>query len=251
MSESVVVQMPNSMPVPAAGGDPLLSIIERASRDPAVDIDKMQRLFEMHRTMQEQRAKQEFLAALNDMMPKMPIVRRNGLIEIPSKDNKPAAQKPTKFARWEDIDEAARPIYTAHGFSLTFRIEQTESRITAYAVLGHRGGHERETPFSSPIEGSGFKNNTQGWGSALSYCKRYAACAALNIVTTGDDDDGKKAGAPETISEAQEAQLRDLIEATESNLAIFCRYYKIGKISDLSVSNFTHAVAALNGKLKK
>lgn len=249
MSDANVI--PITMAVPAQAGDPLLAIIERASRDPSVDIDKMQRLFEMHEKMQAQQAKRDFLTALNDMLPEMPIVRKNGIIEIPNKDNKSATQKPTKFARWEDIDEAARPIYTAHGFSLTFRIEQTADRITAYAVLGHRGGHERETPFSSPIEGSGFKNNTQGWGSALSYCKRYAACAALNIVTTGDDDDGKRADAQEVISEAQETQLREMIEATESNLAIFCRYYKIDKIGDMPAASFAHALAALTGKIKK
>jgi hypothetical protein len=255
MSDAVVVQMPNSMPVPASNPDPLLAIIERASRDPSVDIDKMQRLLDMRMRMQAEDARAQYVTAFAAMQPEMPTIARNGEIKTNEKNAKGEKTgnqvKQSKYALWEDIDAAIRPILVRHGFALSFRVNQTAERLAVKAVLSHKAGHSEETEVSLPIDTSGSKNNVQGWGSSLSYGKRYSTLALLNVVTHGEDDDGKKAGAAETISEEQEAQLRELIEATETNLAIFCRYYKILKISDLSVANFTHAVAALNGKLKK
>jgi hypothetical protein len=226
----------------------LISMIERAARDPSVDISKMERLFEMHQKVQSEMSRRSFLAAFAEMQPHLPTVARDGKIEIPAKGEKAPAQKPTAYARWEDIDEAARPVYSAHGFSLTFDIEQTPERITAIAVLGHKDGHERRVPFSSPIESSGFKNNTQGWGSALSYCKRYAACAALNIITRGQDDDGKAAGAPPPITEEQAVILRDWLEGTQSEEKAFLAHFKAESIATFPADKFEEAVTAFKKK---
>ena len=247
---AVAVQEAPQAPAVTSEAGALISMIERAARDPSVDIAKMERLFDMQSRMEAERARREFLVAFNAMQPHLPVVEKNGRIVVPGKNDK-ADSKPAPFARYEDIDAAARPVYTEHGFSVGFDIEQTPDRITAICVLGHIGGHVRRVSFSSPIESSGFKNNTQGWGSALQYCKRYSFCAALNIVTKGVDDDGKAAGAPETISEEQAATLREWIEITSSDQAAFCAYYKVAKLSDLPATKFDAAVNTFKTKQKK
>lgn len=249
---ATVVEAPAPAPVPQTESAALISMIERAARDPSVDIDKMQRLFEMHERMQATTAKREFWGAFAVMQPKLPTIGRNGAIKTNEKDqagNKTGKQvKQSKYALWEDIDEAARPVYTAHGFSLSFRITQTPERLTTTAVLAHQCGHSEETSFSSPIDNSGSKNNVQGWGSAFSYGKRYTGTALLNIVTRGEDDDGKAAGAPSTITEEQVIELRDMIIAVDADEKRFCAHGGFEKLADIPASQFEAAKKMLAAK---
>lgn len=249
MADAVAVQEAPQVPAIANEAGALISMIERAARDPSVDIAKMERLFDMQARMQAEQARREFLVAFNSMQPKLPVVEKNGKITVPGKTEK-ADSKPAPFARYEDIDAAARPVYTEHGFSVAFDIEQTPDRITAICVLGHISGHERRVPFSSPIESSGFKNNTQGWGSALQYCKRYSFCAALNIVTKGADDDGKAAG-HEPASDNTIAALSKLIAETGADVGWICNHYSVGELADLSKTQIAEAIAGLSARKRK
>ena len=89
---------------------PMLSMIERAARDPAVDIDKMERLMLMKERADAANARQAFDDAMADMQPKLPSIGERGN----------AAGRYT-FALWEDINAVIKPILQQHGFALTFR----------------------------------------------------------------------------------------------------------------------------------
>lgn len=185
-------------------GATILNIIERASRDPNVDIDKMERLFRMKLDMDAREAKASYLSALAEMQPKLPVIAKHGVIGMNEKDDRGAKTGKqvamTKYARWEDVVEGITPILAEHGFSLSFRIAQpTPDRIAVSGVLGHRGGHTEETIISLPIDTSGSKNNVQGWGSSTSYGKRYTSFALLNISARGEDDDGHGADGDDDV----------------------------------------------------
>jgi hypothetical protein len=191
----------------SADSSPILGLIERASRDPNVDIDKMERLFRMKLDMEARDAKAAYLSALAEMQPKLPIITKHGVISKNEKDergNKTGRQEAmTKYARWEDVVEGIRPILAEHGFSLSFRIAQpTPDRVAVTGVLGHQGGHTEETTLALPIDTSGAKNNVQGWGSSDAYGKRYTGFALLNIAARGEDDDGDAAGGGDDDIEA-------------------------------------------------
>lgn len=178
---------------------PILGLIERAARDPSVDIDKMERLFRMKLDMEARDAKAAYLSALAEMQPKLPVITKHGVISKNEKDergNRTGRQEAmAKYAKWEDVLEGITPVLAEYGFSLSFRISQpTPDRIAVSGVLGHRGGHTEETTISLPIDNSGAKNNVQGWGSSTAYGKRYTAFALLNISARGEDDDGNGAG---------------------------------------------------------
>ena len=55
--EMLAAQPQPQAPVPLSQSDALLAMIERAGRDQTVDINKMERLFEMHKEAEAQRAK--------------------------------------------------------------------------------------------------------------------------------------------------------------------------------------------------
>lgn len=173
-----------------AGG--LLSVIERAARDPNVDIDKMERLFALQERLVERQAKQEFTTAKIAMRPHLPEVTMKGHIVI--KDAKGNITQDTPFARFEDLHEAVMPVLTAHDFDLKFRTGLTaDGKPSVVTILAHVNGHEEETEFVLPYDSSGSKNSVQAVGSSTSYGKRYGTLAILNIRVVGEDDDGEKA----------------------------------------------------------
>lgn len=169
--------------VPASESAAIFSIIERAARDPNVDIDKMQRLMEMHDKMQAGRAKTAYSAAFAEMQPNLP--------EIPEHGQGHGA---ITYALWEDVNDLIKPVLAQHGFGISFRTGREGTGVTVTAVLSHREGHSEETTMILPLDTSGSKNAVQAVGSSTSYGKRYTATALLNLTSRGEDDDGKKGG---------------------------------------------------------
>ena len=248
---SNVEVLPAAQPAPSAATEAaaLIGLIERAAADPNIDIERVERMYAMYERAAARNSKAAYISALSAMQPQLPIVGKRGSINANEKD---AAGKPTgrqvamtKYAKWEDVVEAIRPVMATHGFSISFRVSQpTPERIQVTGVLGHRDGHSEETSMSLPLDSSGAKNNVQGWGSSVSYGKRYTAFALLNIVARDEDNDGAGKGL-DFITEEQEAELRDLIEAKQAEIPKFCAYFKIEKLGDLKSSDFQRAMTAL------
>lgn len=234
-SITVASPAPSPAPVatPASPDDAILALIERAARDPAVDIDKMERLFGMHERMKATNAKAAFLAALAQMQAEMPAVARRG-----------KAHNDKKYARFEDIVETVRAPLQNHGFSLTFRLEQQTDKLRVTGVLGHSGGHAEQTDILLSADASGSKNAVQAWGSSVSYGKRYVAMALLGIATE-DDDDGKAAGSGAPLSAEQMTELQRLIDAHAVDVPAFCDYFGIAVVSALPAAKFEAAKSAI------
>jgi len=249
MSEALAKVDAAPAPVQAGEAAAIISMIERAARDPNVDIDKMERLFQMHERVQKDRAKTEYLAAHAAMQPELPVIDRNGKIDRMARDSSGTRQaaKATKYALWEDVVEAINPILAKHGFSLSFRIKQ-EQRVEVTAVLGHRGGHCEETSMSLGIDDSGAKNNIQGWGSSVSYGKRYTALALLNIVSRGEDDDGA-ASSEKPQNYASLDEIGKLIADTDSDKTWFLERYSVETLDDLTGKQRNEIKAKLSAKL--
>jgi hypothetical protein len=233
--------------VPVQSDAAIISMIERAARDPQVDIEKMERLFAMQERMQAHRARMAYDTAFAAMQPELPEIDKKGKIIIKEKGGDKVIQS-TPYALWDDTNKLIKPILAKHGFGLSFRIAQTDARLTTTAVLSHLGGHREETSFSAPIDSTGSKNNVQGWGSSFTYGKRYTGTAILNITTKGEDDDGKAAGAAPVITEEQVMAIRDMLESTNSDEKAFCAYMKTERLSELPADQYERAVAVLKRK---
>lgn len=234
---------------PASDTTSLLQVISRAASDPSVDIDKMERLLQMHERLIERSSKAAFSAALADMQPKLPVIERKGMIRVPAKEGKTGHETP--YALWEDINEAIRPLLAEHGFALTFRVKKDADRVEVTGVLSHRDGHSEETTLSLPMDNTGSKNNVQAIGSSVQYGKRYTGSALLNITTRGEDDDGRSAGAPMPISEDQLKKLRALIDEVGGDTAKLCAHFKIDALPDLPVARFAEAVGIVELRRQK
>jgi hypothetical protein len=231
-------------PQPAVEADSLLNLIERAARDPNVDIDKMERLFGMRERMQAQAAKTAFLADLSSMQAELPAVARKG-----------EAHNKKKYARFEDFVETIKPFMAKNGFSYTNRIDQTDTQIRVTGVLGHRAGHQETTTLVLPTDNTGNKNPVQAWGSSLAYGKRYVGFALLGIASEDEDDDGKAAGgqAKQCITEEQAEQLSKLVAKTEAPAEIgkiILQQCKADTFAEIKADRFEKIKAWLKSKFE-
>lgn len=193
-----------ALPVAVANSETaaIIAMIERAAVNPNVDIDKMERLFEMRERIEARNAERAYNAALAAMQPELPIIDEQGAI----RNNKDEVQ--STYAKWDDINEAIRPVLAKYGFGISFRPGRTTEGLQCVTgVLRHRDGHKEEATITLPVDSSGSKNSVQAIGSSLSYGQRYTAKALLNLTSRkSDDDDGQRAG----LCPAAEAMIADI-----------------------------------------
>lgn len=249
---AVVKQQPETdHPQPAVSESAaIFQIIERAARDPGVDLDKLDRLMAMRERMEQRAAEREFDAAMAEAQAEMRPVAHDAA----------NPQTRSRYASYAALDKALRPIYTHHGFSLSFNTgEGTEigSSVIVVCRVAHRGGHSRVYSIPMPADGIGAKGGavmtkTHATGSAITYGMRYLLKMIFNIATGEDDDDGNAAGASsetgEVISDEQAQIIRKLIEETNTDIERLCAYFKIEAIPDLPASKFQHLVNILEKK---
>ena len=174
----------SATPAPSAQPTTMLDIIDRASRDPSVDIDKLERLIGLKREIDAGAAQREFDAAMSRAQEEMRPIRAN--LENP--------QTRSEYADYAALDRAIRPIYSRHGFSLSFGTGDTklESHVRVVCTVAAHG--HREHPFlDMPADGKGARGNdvmtkTHATGAAITYGKRYLLGMIFNLAVTRDDD---------------------------------------------------------------
>jgi len=232
----------NQVVVAETAATSILAVISRAAADPSVDIAKMSSLLDMQERIMGKQAEMDFNAALSRVSAKLAdvkIVRSQGVSY--------KAGEAFKFAPYEKIDAAIRPILTEEGFSLSFNSEAREGGgAIITGTLSHAGGHSRKASLPLALDNSGGKNNIQGMGSTISYGKRYTATMLLNIVTVGEDDDG--AGDFDIITTEQAVEIALLLNETNSDKARFLKWIGAKDVQSIAAKEFDKAVAMLQEK---
>jgi hypothetical protein len=98
------------------------------------------------------------------------------------------------------------------------------------------------------------QNKAQQMGSASTYARRYALCAALGIVTGDDaDDDGNGAG-NQYLSEEQTKEVARLVDACRGIASFiepkFWEWCAAKTVSEIKADRYADVVRMLNSKLK-
>lgn len=234
----IVTLRPHALPSAAASeAAALISMIQQAAQNPAIDVARIERMYEMYERAAARNARAAYDEALAEMQPKLPVVEKRG-----------RGHNDVAYALWEDIAEAITRVTAQHGFSLTFRVNRNEGMVAVTAILAHRDGHREETTLSLPVDSSGSKNAVQAIGSSTSYGKRYTAGLLLNIITKGEDNDAASVATVAQVSEQQLQQLTETMETVGADLNGFLKYFKVAQLSDLKAADFPRAMAALNKK---
>lgn len=234
---AVALHKPSNQVVRPAEPKSFLQVIVEAAGDPRCDVAKMQALLDMQRQIEDRDAEKAFTRAFIELQGELPAIKRDGKIEVRKKDARGErtgdVQQATPYATFNAIMKTVGPLLVKHGFTLSFQTQPNEAagRLLVTGLLTHSHGASRSSTFPLPIEDSGSKNNVQGWGSSLSYGKRYCTIALLNIVSESPEDrdtdgfpgdfgrtkDGTLAELPPKPVLASRAQLEELRNAIELN----------------------------------
>jgi len=207
--------MADDIPVPTA-----LSVINRAV-ELKMSSAELKELVALYNDMEDRRARAAFQQSMVLCQQEMPTVVRDR--------QNPKTQ--SYFASLDRINVLSHPIYTKHGFYITFREEPAlkEGWIRTVAEIGHSAGHRQEAYLELPHDGIGPKgepiggmNRVQGAISSGSYSQRVLLCRLFNIAIANTDHDGE-----EFIEEGEAAELERIIRKIKMPTPQFILWLKV------------------------
>lgn len=220
----------------------LISIIERAARDPSVDVEKFERLMLMKERVEKQIAERQFNAAIAAAKLDIGPIVKNKTVDFTS------AKGRTNY-RHEDLAEIARtidPILARNGLSYRHKSEQIGQKLRVTCIVSHAGGYSENTTLEAAEDHSGNKNTIQAIGSAATYLQRYTLKLALGL-SASVDDDGNGNGTPKKAKSSAAAKRDgDMTKFNEIKLdiqnAITIEHLKhVNQLHEDAISEMPHA----------
>lgn len=221
----------------------MMGVIERIALDKDYPIEKMERLLDMQERIMDKQAEQAYSQAMCAAQAEMPTIE---------KDAKNDHTK-SRFSKHETIIQKIKPIYTHHGFSLSFGTgdARNEGQLRITCEVSHSGGHSKQfhidlDPDDTGAKGNATKTKVHGAGSTNSYGRRYLTLMIFNLAT-GDDNDGNQ----ETtayITGKQVQLIRQGLEETNSSEEEYLKYLKVESIEDIIQPNFKRAMVPIDAK---
>lgn len=167
-----------------------MTLLDRALQNNAA-IDVIERLAALQEKALNRQDEIDFAGAMNAAQAE--IVR-----VAPDLTN---TQTSSKYASYAALDRKVRPVYTKHGFSLSFSTEPAprDNAVLVVCYCSHRG-YTRKYQVLMPADGKGAKGGdvmtlTHATGAAASYGMRYLLKMIFNIAIGEEDTDGNLAAA--------------------------------------------------------
>lgn len=196
----------------------IMGVIERVASNPEADIEKLERLMDMHYRVVDRQAKNAFFSAFAELMSEMPVIEKNKGIVVKGTVR-------STYATYDALMTAVREPMHQHGFAISFRTNTGGGLVSVSGILMHKAGHSEETCFSIPPDQSGAKSNIQAVGSSLSYAKRYVLTSLLNIAT-GDVDTDCPADVGELAAAINDIYACDNLQALKSTFGAAWNSFK-------------------------
>lgn len=239
---------PIAQPAPASDAAALLQMIAAASRDPQVEIEKMQRLLDMRERIMKHEAETAFnrdmLAAQEDMKP----IVRDAINR----------QQGSRYALLETIDRAIRPVYTSRGFCMTFNTGEPRQlgAVRMLCDVRHIGGHVQRYELEGALDitgdkGTPNKSSIKATGSTNSYLRRYLTVMVWNVQLTNEDDD---ANGSDALSAQQVNNVTDMLNACDikgERLARFLEFAGAASVEEIIVARYADVMTKLRTELRK
>lgn len=165
----------------------------------------------------------------------------------------------SRYADLSAVWDAIKGPLHDNGFAVVQSPDFDSSEMWLKTTILHVSGEKIEGRYPlRPV-----KHDPQGYGSALTYARRYSISAMLGVIADDDDDGNAASGTAGNgggasfsnsgpkINEAQAKTLLDLIEKTGSDIEKFCAHFKIQAVPDLPASKWVIAGEMLNAKVRK
>jgi len=182
------------------------------------------------------------------------LAKAQGMIEGARKDSANPHFK-SKYADLASCWDACREALSKNGLAVVQAPGEAASGVVEMTtMLVHESGEWISERLTIPLA----KVDAQGYGSAVTYARRYALTAMVGIAP--EDDDGNAAVAGKgadnnhqrvdgaKVDDTQSAVLIGLAQAVGADAQKFCTYFKVPSLRDIPAARYTEAVAALKAK---
>jgi hypothetical protein len=156
----------------------------------------------------------------------------------------------SKYADLGSVMDACLPALNEHGIAVIQPTGEDDTGRFVETIMIH-GESGEQLSCRVPLIVS--KNDMQGYGSAVTYARRYGLMAMAGIAP--EDDDGNAAAKaapkqepPKPISADQFQEMNDLIFDTETDEVKFCAYWKVDELNQMNAKQAADAIAMLKKK---
>lgn len=227
---------------PYTGAQPqtgeLLRAVLREVGNPNVDPARLREFLEIGERLEARSAKEAFARAMAELRPKLPVIKKNGLISYG------VGKGSTPFAKWDDIHRACMPLLDAHGLSCSFSADlMGTNALKVTMTVKHTSGHEESGSLVVPwLDTGGSKSPAQAAASSFTLAQRQSFIKFFNILTEDRDDDGSGKGAAERITDEQANRIADILQECESReagvTARFTKWMKAEKHTEVIAELF-------------
>lgn len=232
---------------PLPGARSILERVMELASQPNLNPEMFDRLVAWQEREEARQAEEQFNDAMNLAQAQIhPVARQS--------ENKQAS---SFYAKLEAVDEAIRPIYLAHGFSVSYNtvapLTPGNIRIECEVSRGrHSKKYYREAPADTlGPKGAPVKTILHGGGSTETFLKRYAVCGAFNVVFRGMDDDGQRGGTV-FISADDVKHIETLISRLPAgDRDIFLQWANVNDVGEIQKSKLEQCVNALMERATK
>ncbi len=213
---AITTQEPSSVTTYEA--DSIMSVISRSASDPSVDVGKLDRLLSMYERINAKNAEVAFSAAMS--------AAQSELRQVATDASNP--QTRSRYATYAAIDAALRPVYSRHGFAISFNTgDAPEGYVRVLCDVSHSAGHCKQYRIDIPSDGKGAKGGsvmtgTHAVGAGTSYGMRYLLKMIFNVAIGEYDLDGNEpAQRPEVPADLLNAAREQALKGTAAYHAYF------------------------------
>lgn len=220
-------------------------VMIQSAIDQKLDPDQLRTLVDMQREWQQDRAREAYNMSMKLAQEEMPIVVRDAVNNHTKK----------RYAKLETVSNQIKPIYTKHGFSLSYGTEssQLEKHVRVICDCMHDKGHTRTYRGDFPYDEEGAKGNAnktaiQAVGSTLSYARRYLKLMIFDVTVADEDNDGQNGA---VITPDQIGDINDLLLSTNSDITRFLKWAGVESLDKMPASKFQEAMTFLQRKAKR
>ena len=141
----------------------------------------------------------------------------------------------SEYATLDAIVKTIRPILAAHGLWISQASEPCPDGASVQTRLYHKSGEMLDLgTVCVPVD----KRNAQGYGSAMTYARRYGLLSALGLAS-GEDDDGNAAAVspPESVADikrrvAEQVRALGFTDAADIKAVVVKAQAKVGAKND-------------------
>jgi hypothetical protein len=188
----------------------LMTVIERLSSNPNVDIDKIRQLLEMQERREVNRDKSALRHAMAEFKKNPPQIIKLRMANFEKKDG--GGRVSYSYADLEGITSAIQDGLAEHGVTHSWTTAEGQGVISVTCVLKFGMYEEPGVTLTAPPDTSGTKNAIQAKGSTISYLEKYTLLAATGMAAGMPDSDGNGEG-PKMDGEAWNAHIKLIREA--------------------------------------